>query len=197
MMALSNNFFVWWMVLAVFRLPQTLGITSIFYILPLGDALGVGTKLLVTYRFVHRRIVPLRIPLWQTFGAPTLAAAAMGAVGWIYYHTVFMRINAAWGTIAALIPTVIIFLMVAPFVLFTPLTALLGAWDDASFKSFRKAAVMAGPGKILVKPMLRVLEKIIPHCRLHDRFGIDDDAATREARELMAIKSAAVRPRDA
>jgi hypothetical protein len=57
--------------------------------------------------------------------------------------------------------------------LYTPLTGVLGGWDQNSLADFEKAANMSGPSRFIVIPMYRLLAWVCRISPLHDRFGMD------------------------
>jgi hypothetical protein len=188
MITLTINFITWWLYLIVFKIPQNYGITAVVWIMPLGDLPGVFFRLIISYRFVHRKIVPLKIPLWQAFVGPSVAGFIFGLMGWVYVQIIFLPMLALWGIIPALIPMIIIFVFIGPFMIYTPITVLMGAWDDTSVDSFRKAAIMAGFARFIVSPMYKMILKTIPYAKWHNKFGVDEKEALKEARELMEMK---------
>ena len=181
MITLAINFITWWLYLIVLKIPQNYGITAVVWIMPLGDLPGTLFRLIISYRFVHKKIVPLKIPLWQAFAGPSVAGLIFGLLGWLYVQNVFLPMLALWGIIPALIPMIIIFIFIGPFMIYTPITVLMGAWDDTSVESFRKAAVMAGFARFIVSPMYKMILKTIPHAKLHNKFGVDEKEVTPEA----------------
>jgi hypothetical protein len=188
MITLAINLVVWWLLLVVYKIPQNHGMDWIVWIMPAGDLIGVLFQLTATYIILNRNIIKIRVPLWQTFGAPGLAALILIICGTLFFQFVFIPIELAYGTIVALIPTVIVFVILFPFYIYMPLTAFFGAWDDGSIESFKKAASMSGFAKLFVSPMYKSLAWSIPKAKLHNRFSVDDKEALIEARELMIIK---------
>ena len=75
------------------------------------------------------------------------------------------------------------------FVVYFPVTVLLGGFDDSAEEIILKARRMSGVGKIIVIPMYKMIKVAARHTRLHNRFGLDDSEAIKEARELMIIKN--------
>jgi hypothetical protein len=188
MLQLGINMFFWWLFLVFLKIPQTSGIETLFWLMPMGDMPGVAIKLLISYIYIHKKIVPLKIPLWQTFGGTSIAGIFMGVAGYAYYIWIFVPMNARWTLFPALIPAIFICILILPLGLYIPMTVLLGVWDSNSVDSFRKASKISGFAKILVIPMFKALELTIPFARLHNRFAADESQATREAMELMEFK---------
>lgn len=186
---MAINALVWWLLLVYWRLPQTYGLSAIIWIMPMGDVVALAFRMVVMWTFIHRRVVPLKVPLWQAFGAPGIGAAALGLAGVALVRVVFDPLYASAGLFVALVPSVLLVVILLPVCVYIPVTAFLGAWDDSSVETFRKAARMAGFAKVLVVPMYKSLRWAISHARLHNRFALDDAGALAQALELMALKT--------
>lgn len=182
----------WWLFLAVFRLPHVFGLPVLFWLMPAGDIFATVIVSILAYAYINKRMVRVKIPLWQTFGAPGILAGIASACGILYHAFVYTPMKAAAGTIVALIPMAIIFCFLLPIVFWIPGTVLLGAWDDGSVASFERATRMSGIARLIILPMYKGMKWAIPRARLHGRFKMDDTEATREAEELMALKRAAM-----
>ena len=192
-LGLGLGTFSWWLFLVVFKLPQAYGSSVLFWLMPAGDLFAALLVAILAYAYINKKMMKIKIPLWQTFVAPGIMAglSALGAFSW--YVFVYTPMKAAWGAIVALIPMAAIFCFVLPVYLWIPGTVFLGGWDDASVRSFEKAAKISGVGKFIAVPMFKSINWAAKHARLHGRFKMDDSAAAREAEELMALKRAAMK----
>jgi hypothetical protein len=188
MIALGINMIMWFLLLVVFRIPQQYGLAAIFWVMPLGDSAGIIFKVTASFLYVNRKIVPVKIPLWQTFGGTSVAGATLCLIGWLYYNYIFNALLSMIGLFLSLAIAIILIVLGGVFLIYIPITTLLGVWDNGSVESFQKAAKIAGFAKILVVPMLKILEKTIPFAKLHNRFAMNDSEALQEARDLMKIK---------
>ncbi|MBN2152594.1 MAG: hypothetical protein JW839_14165 [Candidatus Lokiarchaeota archaeon] len=183
----------WYLFLVLFQLPQTYGSSVLFWLMPAGDIFAAITVAILSYTYIHKKMIRIKIPLWQTVGAPGIMAGltALGAFAWYFY--VYIPMREAFGAIVALIPMAAVFCFVLPVFLWIPGTVFLGGWDEASVSSFEKAARISGVGKFIANPMFKSIKWAVSHARLHGRFKMDDADAMREAEELMTLKRAAMK----
>nr|MDO8115496.1 hypothetical protein [Candidatus Sigynarchaeota archaeon] len=176
-------FIVW------FQLPQRFGLTAIAWLIPCGEMPGIVAKTALQYVFIHKRVMNVKVPWFQTIIAPGMATAIIYAAGMMFVHLVFVPLDASFGTVVALVPTIMIFVIIVPFFVYFPLTGLFGAWDDGTMNILKKTTKMSGPGKFFAVPMYNMLSIFTKRSKLHNRYGIDDSDALREARELMVLKN--------
>jgi hypothetical protein len=183
----------WYLFLVVFKLPQTYGLSVLFWLMPAGDIFVTLIMAVLSYAYIHKRMMKIKIPLWQAFGAPGIMAGLVCIAAYVSYLFIYTPMKAAFGAIVAMIPMAGIFCIALPIFIWIPGTVLLGAWDDGSVKSFEKAAHMAGIARFIIGPMYKGMKWAVPRSKLHGRFKMDDTAAMREAEELMALKRAAIK----
>lgn len=174
--------------IVVLRLPQTYGLGAVAWLIPCAPLPAILIKIGVNYAYIHRRVFTLRLPLWQAFGAPGVAALAGVGVGYGVYRLTFVPLLPT-SLVLAVLPLLVYCIVIFPFFLFIPLASYLGAWDDASLTIFRVVLTISGPSKPLVAWIYRASTWAARHSPLHGRFGVDATAPLREARELMAVKA--------
>ncbi|MHA1683369.1 MAG: hypothetical protein ACTSUE_20685 [Promethearchaeota archaeon] len=179
----------WFIFIVWLRIPQQYGIVSIAWLIPCAELPAIVSKIAISYAFINKRIMKLKISWYQSFIAPGLATLIIYVIGILYVNFFFTPVYNNIGGIIALVPTIIIFIIIMPFFVYFPLTGLLGAWDDSSIEILRKATKMSGMGKFLSLPMYKLIKIAVNHSRLHGRFSIDDSEALKEARDLMRIKN--------
>lgn len=172
------------------QVPQTYGFRAIIWLIPCAELPAILAKVLLSYWYIHRRILRVKVPWYQAYGGPLIVTGIIFLAGRAYVDFVFFPLEARFGMVVALIPTLVVFVGIVPLFVFFPLTGLVGAWDPGSLAVFRRAAQMSGPGKFFAVPALALLERAAAISPLHGRFGVDDRVALREARELMALKNA-------
>jgi hypothetical protein len=178
----------WILIIVVWKLPQTYGIMMIAWLIPCGELFAIVTKVVFVYIFLHKKVIKIKIPIWQTFGATSLSALILYALGYMYYRFIFDPISNSIGIIASIILFVIICIFGGLIVVYIPLTVVFGAWDKGSIDSFEKMTQISGPSKFLVVPIYKILVRTTKWSKLHDRYGMDDTEAKKEARDLMRIK---------
>nr|MDO8114538.1 hypothetical protein [Candidatus Sigynarchaeota archaeon] len=176
--------FIFWL-----QLPQRYGIIAIAWLMPCGELPAIVAKVAINYVLIHKRILKLKFSWWQTFGAPGLASACVLGLGFAFYGLVYVPVRAAFGFLPAIILMAVYGILITPFYIYAPLTALFGGWDDGTLKMFKIAAKISGPSKFITIPMSKALEWTAKRSRLHNRFRFDDAGALQEAKELMEQKN--------
>jgi uncharacterized protein (DUF2384 family) len=48
---------------------------------------------------------------------------------------------------------------------------------------------MSGPSKIIVIPLTKLIFKVLPHSKLHNKFKFDEKEAFKEIYELIAVRN--------
>jgi hypothetical protein len=139
------------------------------------------------YVYTHKTIVPIKIPIWQTFGATYLSGGLLILIGWTFFTEVYEPLMPMIGFYPDLALVIILFILML-LVVYGPLTALLGGWDDENLEAFHKAAALSGPSKFIVWPLYRIVNAVCKRSPLHNRFRMDSELAFKEAEELLAIK---------
>ena len=179
----------WYIFIPVLNLPAKYGTTAIIWLIPCGEMVSICIKIIINYIYINRKIMKVKIPLYQTFLVPIISTTIIYTMGRLYVHFIFNPMNSSYGTIIALIPLAIIFILIVPFFVYMPLTALIGAWDKGSIDILNKATKISGLGKIFVLPMLRSVQWASKKTDLAEKFAFDDSEALLEAKELMLLKN--------
>ncbi len=190
-LGLGLSTFSWYLFLVVFQLPQTYGMSVLFWLLPAGDVFAALIVAILSYIYIHKKMLPVKIPIYQTFIAPGIMAGLVCIGAYVSYLFIYTPMREQFGAIIALIPMAAIFCFAVPIFLWIPGTVLLGAWDDGSVRSFEKATHIAGIAKFIITPMYKGMKWAVPLSKLHGRFQVNDEDAMREAEELMELKRAA------
>lgn len=178
---LMTLFIVW------LELPQTYGITAIVWLVPCGIYPAILWKTILLWVYIHKRIVPVKIPYWQAFAAPGLASLCMIGVSYLYLGTAWPFLEASVGVIGAGAISLVFALTVLLSVYFF-FYSFFGGWDDFGLRTFREAKAMSGPSKPLITFMGWFLELGVKISPLHGRFPIPAERARKEALELMIAK---------
>jgi O-antigen/teichoic acid export membrane protein len=144
-----------------------------------GELPGVIFKVLATWFYTNKRVIPVKINIYQTIIAPAIASFVFLFVG-LGFNSIYIRII---GKVDALIPTVIftflifcvLFLTLYPFVL-----GLLGSWDADTLSQLRFAAETSGPSKRFAKLFYTSTVFGIKKSKLYGKHaiiiqGIEDD----------------------
>jgi O-antigen/teichoic acid export membrane protein len=169
------------------RIPVKYGVMGLILFFVFWDLPAATIKSLVSYYYINKSILKIRIAGWQTFAAPGLAAFFTFLVGFAANKFIYEPLYARFNFIVAVIPFGVILLLSALYVYF-PLTGFFGGWDDKSIETFRRVVSISGPSKFLVVPMFALVLKIIKISPFHNKFAIDTEIAEKEAAELLKLK---------
>ncbi len=170
--------------------------TIVFINLDAGVFVLVWPKFIATlvkqgggWLFINRRIIDLKVNLWQSFGSTFLA-------GTIYYGflagilallKVFLLSVLGIQVILALTLVMAIFILPGPFYYFW--WGLVGGFDVNTLNDFQKSISLSGPSKFLVKPwyiLAKFGSKISP---LYNKSPVDSTKVGEEINMLMSQKS--------
>lgn len=171
------------------RIPYSAEITTIAWIIVCGDIGAILFKTTCCYIYIHRTIITLEIPWWQTFGAPFLSGIILFFVGYYFKITIFEPMRVTYGFFPAMIVIGIIFVSLS-FGLYHPITTLLGGYDDDYLRHFAKAVEMSGPSKPIAKFVYLEATLFRKWSKLHNRFKMDETEAVKEVQELYQMKFA-------
>ncbi len=190
MARMLTNLLMWYLFLVVWKIPHNYGIESLIWLMPCGDLVSVLITMPLAYYYIHKNILKIKVGWWQTFVAPALSALIVYSFGILLDYTVYQPLrNITGSTMIAIIPLIFIFVVLVPFVIWLPLTAFFGGWDDESVEIFERSVTMAKIAKFFTIPMLRGLLWAKKRAKLHNKFGYDKvDQALIEARDLMELK---------
>lgn len=183
-----GNFFLVWLWLFVFQLPQRFGVVAIYWLIPMGTFPVMLAQVVAKWWYIHKRIVPVRIPAWQAFVAPVIPFAVVMGIASVWAVTIAPFLEATVGLLASAVIVVLFAFIGALMFVFIPLYALFGGWDDYGLQVFRDAVELSGPARVFFKPIYKISEALARVSPLHNRFTIPWKAATQEAEELMAVR---------
>jgi hypothetical protein len=142
---------------------------------------------LITYTFIHKKIIKIKIPLKQIAIGMILPSMITYGALYLVKIAVFDTLYISAGFFPALILTLIL-VFACLFFVYVPLTGLLGAWDKVNLEEFKKAAIMSGPSRFLVQPLANVLVKVCKISPFHDQFGMSTENVMGEAKSLLKTK---------
>lgn len=178
----SNYMFIAWL-----KIPQTFGFRAIVWLIPCAEMPAICAKVILSYVYVHKKILKVVVPWYQTYIGPIITTFIIYLVGELYVKIVFTPLS-QYNMWLAIILSIFFLIGIVIFV-YMPLTGLVGVWDKSSIEQLRRAVKISGPGKIFTVPMFKTLEFAVSKSKLHNKFGVDDSEAIKEARELMVIKN--------
>jgi hypothetical protein len=116
------------------------------YLLIFGELPGAVVKTFLTWIYTNKKVIKVKINIWQTLVAPFIGVSAYVLVGSIFMSIYNLMIN----NIDVLIPTIIF-----AFLIFTGLTltiypfvlALAGGWDEETYRQLQFSVKQSGPSK--------------------------------------------------
>jgi len=156
-----------WIHPAFLNLPGRFGFSAIIWIIPCGIYPAIMWKTVLMYTYTNKKIVKLKFPLWQAFGAPLIAAFGTYGLGYACKEAFFDPLYASGNAIAGIVVMIVSAISLV-FIFFFPTTALLGGWDHNNLRDFKKAMIMSGPSKPLVWIIYKSAEVPAKHSKLHD-----------------------------
>jgi len=153
------------------------------------EAPAYALKGVYGWYIIKKKLFPgqrIGFPVYKTIIAPFLCmvpfALLYAFVMKPFFFTIYDMSEAASYGLAALYLMLLLFIF--PIFIIMPLYGLLGAWDQQSLEDFRRAALMSGPSKFLVKALYngaRIGHKISP---FKGRSVIPFERAMQDAAEI-------------
>jgi O-antigen/teichoic acid export membrane protein len=175
------------------EIPKTSGISTIAWVLVCGQVIATLFKTIASYIYIDKKILPLKIPIWQTFGAPFISGTLLFGVGFIFKITIFDYIIANYDFMIAIIIIALIFTGLS-LGLYHPVATMLGGYDDEYMVQFKKAVKMSGPSKWIASLIYNEVALFRKHSPLHNRFMMHADEAHKEAQALFIQKFSNANP---
>lgn len=143
---------------------------------------------LVSFIILNKKVVKVKINIWQTVIAP--GGAALVEALFIYISKTLMLpiLAGLMGELAASIVGIVIYLLISLLFIFFPVYALLGGWDEHSLKIFRKSVQISGPSKFIIKFMYSISLKLSNVSPLYNRFKMDMTDVETEMKEITELR---------
>ena len=154
---------------------------------------GVVAKLILGWWVVKKKIVDIKFPLFQMFGATLLAliplflfTMAMNSVLLVLFEISEILFYLVAGL------TLIGYFFIFPAFITFPLISFFGGFDKRSLDHFENAMRISGPSKKLVKLMYNASIFGYEKSPLKEKFVIPYEKADKEALELTKIRKSFV-----
>ncbi|MBD3353596.1 MAG: hypothetical protein GF364_19085 [Candidatus Lokiarchaeota archaeon] len=181
----ASGFFFSSLWLIRLEIPQTYGIPAVIWILPMGNFLAELIGVLVSWVYIHKKIVSVHIPVWQCFVAPLFPSLIVAGVGGIYRNTIYILLFNSVGSIPTAVVS-ILFAFVGCFMfIYLPFYTYFGGWDDYGLEMFREAVSISGPSRIFFVPIYKLSIWLADKSPLHNKYPIPWKGADRNSLELM------------
>lgn len=181
-----TNVIVSYLLVVVYKIPYT-GINGIIFVLVYKDMILTIIFGTIKYIFIHKKIVPLKFPLWQGVVAPVSACLISFLIELSVTFTVYKYLNEKFGFLTALFPIFVTYLFCGIVVYFA-LHAYFGGYDTETLEYLRRCVDISGPSKIMVKFIYKSASKMSSKSKFHNKFPIPWEIAKKEAEELFMLK---------
>ncbi len=154
-------------------------------------SLGLGrtAKWVIGYAILYRKFFKFKVNWWQTFVATGIAMAAEYAVVLLLVAGVMPVLSEVIGYTTAALAIVGAGIVIGPFLVFLPVHALAGGWDDESLNVFARAVTMSGPSKGIASFLLKIVRASTKASPLHARFPTDTTGVQEEIAALMETRA--------
>lgn len=166
----------------------------------MADLPPIIAKNIFAWMLIDRKLVKIRVNIWQTFVAPFLAILPLIPINlgllWLFntYST-----NQFIAIIMGLIFIVFLLFGAPTFIVF-PMLGLVGGWDERSIEHLKNAALISGPSKPFVMTMYRISKWCwdrSPLKKIGKKYKIPYEDADREAIELIQKRAANLKEKKA
>ncbi|MBN2152710.1 MAG: hypothetical protein JW839_14760 [Candidatus Lokiarchaeota archaeon] len=167
------------------------GETSLLTLYILHDIPAYIVITFVEFGLVHKRCVPVKINLWQTLGAGSLASLPLVPVDYLIVwvlDTAWVQTGGSLGVAIAIITGSLVLLFAAFPVAVFFFYAFLGGMDSRGLEHYGNAVSLTGPSKPFVKLFYRAARLGFRFSPVKDRFRTPWEDADKEAAELNAMR---------
>lgn len=180
-----------YVLLFILSVQITWGLAGITFLLCFDAIIPTTIKTAGCWIYCNKKIAKIKIYWMSSIVIPSLAASPMFLFSWLWLQYVFYPLWAAVGVIFAATISIIVAFGFMFFIMYFPILAILGGFDDYMFYVFKKSVELSGPSK----PMMRVIERLVwrtikaaKKIKVHGHFGIPYEEAHKEIEELMQLK---------
>jgi hypothetical protein len=143
----------------------------------------------VEFYLVHKKCVPVKINIWQTFIAGTLASLPLIPINLL----MVAGFNYVWEISSSLVfPIILVIIFVACIFLIFPnimmfFYGFFGGWDKEGLIDFENCAKISGPSKLITTFVYRSARAGYEKSPLKEKFKPDRTDADREIQELIEL----------
>ncbi len=163
----------YFLLLGVFRLGM------IGYLL--ADLPAYASKLVFAWLLIYKKIIRFKINIWQSFVAPGIALLPFIPINLILVYIFTAVASNQFIAIILAVVYVASILVFFPTLLYFPMYALAGGYDDYGIEMLRLTTGMAGPSKWFARLLYRTTAWGHRHSPLRNRFSIPWEDAHEEA----------------
>ena len=170
---------------------QDYGVAGITFLIAFDQIIPITIKTIGCLIYCQVKVVKVKIYWMKSVIIPAIASTPILPLAYVWYNYFFFVLIDAVGVILASTITIIIAFVLMFFVIFFPLFALLGGFDDYMLYVFAKGVELSGPSR----PVMRIVLKSVKACcglskklHLYGKFVIPYEEAHKEIEELMVLK---------
>ncbi|MHA1454265.1 MAG: hypothetical protein ACTSRD_15515, partial [Promethearchaeota archaeon] len=138
-----------------------------------------AVSVIVRFWYVQKKIIKLPWNsfgfYWQSYIVPLIIALLTIPLLLLVRAFIMAPLIQLDKPVISIIVGIVVFLFslfVFPIIIYTPLYAALGGFDDYGVELFEKSANISGPSKFITKPMLWLIKKVSKRSKLHNRFPL-------------------------
>ncbi len=167
------------------------GETSLLTLYILHDIPAYVVITFVEFGLVHKKCVPVKINLWQTFIAGSLATVPLIPLDYLLVWILNTTWDATGGSIGVTVGIIALGLLlifaVFPIIVFFTY-AFLGGIDSRGLEHYGNAVTITGPSKKIVTLFYKAAKVGFKISPIKDRFRTPWEEADKEAEELNAMR---------
>ncbi len=180
------GFFLTYLYLFTWQLPQKYGIIAIIWLIPMGAFPITLANVIAKWVYIHKKIVPVKLPIWQAFIAPLIPFVIVLGIAFFWSYVVVPALVAVVGLLISAVITVLFAFVGGLMFIFIPLYTFFGGWDDYGLQIFGDAVALSGPAKIFFKPIYKLSASLASVSPFHNKYPIPWEQAVQDAEDLMA-----------
>ncbi|HME53712.1 MAG TPA: hypothetical protein VKM55_15905 [Candidatus Lokiarchaeia archaeon] len=179
-----------YLLLFVFDVQNTMN--GITFLIAFDMIIPLTIKTVYCWIYCNRKIVKIKIYWMSSIILPAIAASPMFLFSWVWLNYVFYPLWSILGIILTATISILFAFIFMFFLMYFPILAIIGGFDDYMFYIFHKSVEISGPSKPMMKNMEKLVAraiKVAKKLKIHGRFGIPYEEAHKEIEELMELKA--------
>ncbi|MHA1342143.1 MAG: lipopolysaccharide biosynthesis protein [Promethearchaeota archaeon] len=156
----------------------------------LSRGLGWIIKWFVSAFLIQKKIIKLKINLWQTIVAPFISTFIEIITLTLLISLLLPIFENLIGNFLGTIIIIILCLLLGVLIIWFPLYGYFGGWDSYSLEIFKKARKISGPSKFFVGFIAKMTNLGIRKSPFHNKFVTNTEGIKQEIEELVETRKA-------
>ena len=144
--------------------------------------------MLVCYWYINRKVFKIKIYWMQCFIIPLISVLPTFLLAKIWELWIIDFLINILGLYVSMGITLVVGMIISPLLIYLPLMAYLGGWDEKQMELFKKSVELSGPSKFFVKPFYKMTKYWVDKSKFHNKFKIPWKKADKEILELHLMK---------